>query len=92
MTHTWEGCGDGHLPHICVDVSLRELWPVLLIKVVLGHLAGSDAPTCDASATVPFEVHPDCGSMRESQSDSWRSMLPDHLGCQCACIAWLASC
>ena len=88
----WEGCGGKCLRRVCADVSLRELWPALLIEAVLGCLAGSDDPICGASATVPFEVHPDCGLMRESRLDSQKSMLLDHSGCRCACIAWLASC
>ena len=67
MTCTWEDCGDGHLPHVCVDVSFRELWQVLLIEMVPGCLASFDVLTCSASTMVPFEVRPNCGLMHESQ-------------------------
>ena len=91
MTRTWEDHGHGCLQRVCVDISLCELWPVLLIEVVPECLAGSDVSTCSASVAVPFEVHPDCGLKHESQLDSRRSVLLDCLGCQCACIKWLAS-
>ena len=75
-----------------MDVSLRELWPVLLIKAVLECLVGSEDPICSASVAVPFEVHPDCGLMCELRLDSRKSVLLDCLGCWCARIKWLASC
>ena len=66
MTRTWEDCDDRCLPHVFADVSLHELQQVFLIKEVPGHPVSSDVPTCDANATVPFGVCPDCGSMHGS--------------------------
>ena len=60
-------CDDKCLPLVCVDVSLRELWPARLIAAVPECLVEFDVLACGADGTVPSEVHPNCGLMLELQ-------------------------
>ena len=65
MMRIWEDRDCGCSQRVCVDVSSRELLPVLRIEVILECLADSDVPICDASVAIPFEVHPSCDLMHE---------------------------
>ena len=78
MTRTQEGSGVKCCLLVHASVALRESQLMHLIAAVPGCLVDFDVPACGANATVPFEVHPNCGLMRELQQDFQRSALPNH--------------
>ena len=77
MMRTSEGSDGKCLLLVCADVAWRELSLTRLIAEVLECLEDFDVLACNASATVPFQVHPGCGLKREQQSDFQRSVLLD---------------
>ena len=74
----WADCDDKCLPLVCVDVSLRELWPARLIAAVPECLVDFNVQTCGANAMIPFGLCPDCDLICGSRSDFQKNALPDH--------------